>query len=238
MKTFEKIKKALQYPILSICYLLWINESHAQFWEDKILEWFMLNDNYQTKEIPKGFYIDIWWNHPSHWNNTYFFYRRWWHGITVEPNKDLIKRFQKQRPRDLNLQLAIWEKNEKLTFYSFDIDAVSTCDTNSVKRYKDAWYKIIEEYEVEVWTLESIFSTYAQQNQVEILSVDVEWLDLKVLQSNDRDKYRPTYVIVETVEHSVYWRTKDESISKFMTQKWYKIIANTWVNTIFKNAKR
>jgi hypothetical protein len=50
--------------------------------------------------------------------------------------------------------------------------------------------------------LEKICDTYAKNKHVDILSVDVEGLDMDVLESNNRNKYRPTYIIIETVEHS------------------------------------
>ena len=46
------------------------------------------------EECKSGFYVDIGAHHPKRFSNTYFFYKRGWSGITVEPNSDAIKLFK------------------------------------------------------------------------------------------------------------------------------------------------
>jgi hypothetical protein len=55
---------------------------------------------------------------------------------------------------------------------------------------------------VPIWTLEKIFDTYVKDKQIDILSVDVEGWDMDVLESNNWEKYRPSYIILETVEYA------------------------------------
>jgi FkbM family methyltransferase len=233
----RKLKKAFQDPFAVLLYILWVTKCYSQLWEDLIIDWLMLKDNWGIEQPAyKWFYIDIWWNLPIHINNTYFFYKKWWSWINIEPNKLLIKGFDKRRPRDKNLQIAIWKENWELTFYSFAVSQVSTCDPETVKRYTQAWHKVIDTYKVPVWTLEKVCQTYAEGIKIDILSVDVEWLDMEVLKSNDRNKYRPMYVIVETVEHSKQWREKQGSLfNTYFESIQYTIVGETWVNTIYKN---
>lgn len=238
MLSLKQIKKALKQPFTALCYLLWITESHSQFGEDRIIDWLILKDNNGIEKPYKGLYIDIWGNDPVYWNNTYFFYRKWWRWITIEPNKKLIKKFKNKRPEDINLQVAAWRQNGSLAFYSFEVDAVSTCDPIAVKRYLDSWHKMVDEYTVPVRTLEKICNEYIKDKKIDILSIDVEGLDMEVLKSNNREKYSPIYVIIETVENNKNWRVKQSEIfDPFMKEKWYCVVAETWVNTIYKKTQ-
>lgn len=235
MFTLRQIKKGLQNPFSGILFMLWLSECYSQLWEDRIIDFLMLKDNHGIAKEYKGFYIDIWGNEPIRNSNTYFFYRRWWRGISIEPNKKLIRKFYKKRPEDINLQVAAGKENWDLTFYSFEVDQVSTCNTETVKRYKEAWHKVIDEYTVQVMTLEKICDIYVKDKQIDILSIDVEGLDMAVLESNNWEKYRPTYIIVETVENSKDgWMKQSEIFDPYLQSKWYWVIAETGANTIYK----
>ena len=54
-----------------------------------------------------GFYIDIGASHPEFLSVTKHFYDQGWSGLNVDPIKKTIDCFTKDRPRDLNLTLAI-----------------------------------------------------------------------------------------------------------------------------------
>jgi hypothetical protein len=58
---------------------------------------------------------------------------------------------------------------------------------------------------------------------------------MDVLESNNRNKYRPTYIIIETVEHSKDWRIKQNDIfDPYLKSKWYVVVWETGANTIYK----
>ena len=81
-----KIKKYLPpyfyRPLLNF-YDKFINrhyqKSYAQEGEDLILYRMIYG------KIDKGFYVDVGAHHPKRFSNTYFFYRKGWRGINVEP---------------------------------------------------------------------------------------------------------------------------------------------------------
>lgn len=232
----EIIIKLLTHPVKTLneyCryHYLWIVQlSHSSTGEDVILDWIMKKKHW--------FYIDIWWYDPMYWNNTYLFYKKWWQWISIEPNKIGIKKFIKKRPRDINLQLAAWSTNNELTFYVFDDPTISTCNSETVQRYIDAWYKVVDTYTVPIWTLEKICDTYVKDKQIDILSVDVEWWDMNVLESNNWEKYRPTYIILETVEYAKNgvntWTKQNDIFDPYLKSKGYWVIAETGINTIYK----
>jgi len=238
MLLINQLKKAISDPFLALLYILGVTKCYSQLWEDIIIDFLMLKDNGGKELERKWFYIDIGWNDPVHANNTYFFYKKGWTGITVEPNKKLIKNFIRKRPRDTNLQVAIGKQQDNLTFYSFEVSQVSTCDTDTVKRYQEAWHRVIDTYVVPVRTLESICDEHVWDRQIDVLSVDVEWLDMQVLESNNWEKYRPRYVIVETVEHSKDgWVKQSDIFDPFFQSIGYMIAWETGANTIYRDAR-
>jgi FkbM family methyltransferase len=146
-----------------------------------------------------GFYIDIGAFHPIQYSNTYLFYQKGWNGINIEPNPDSFQKFQTIRKRDINLNIGINEKNEKLTYYKFNAPALNTFD----KAHADLWagrpgFKIEETITVDTFTLSDVLSKYVPANKpIDFMSVDVEGLDFKVLSSNNWDKFRPKLLLVE-----------------------------------------
>ena len=150
----------------------------------------------------------------------------------------MIRKFYSTRSRDLNLQIGIWSANSELTFYVFDEHQMCTCDLETVKRYEKIWHKIVDQYTIPIWTLEKLCDTYIKDKTIDILSIDVEWFDMDVLKSNNWDKYRPTYIILETVEYAKNWKntwTKENAIfDPYLKSKGYLVIAETGINTIYK----
>src|SRR3954471_13973014 len=64
-----------------------------------------------------GFYIDIGAADPEYMSVTKHFYDNAWTGINVEPLPQFFEKLSKQRSRDVNLRLAIAEKEGSRTFY-------------------------------------------------------------------------------------------------------------------------
>ena len=148
---------------------------------------------------PVGFYVDIGAFDPIQFSNTNLFYQQGWNGINVEPNPDNFDRFNKLRPRDINLNVGISDRNEKLVYYKFNAGALNTFDKEHAESWdKTSEYKISEQIEIQTYTLEEILDKYMPLNQpIDFLSVDCEGFDLKVIQSNNWQKYRPELVLVE-----------------------------------------
>ena len=80
--------------------------SYSQYQEDLIL-YILLYD------IENGFYIDVGAFDPIKVSVTKAFYLRGWTGINIEPQPDKKDLFDKDRPKDINLPLAIGEKKGK-----------------------------------------------------------------------------------------------------------------------------
>ena len=93
-------------------------------------------------EQAEGFYVDVGAHHPRRFSNTYLFYKRGWRGINIDALPGSMKVFQKFRPRDINLELAVSEREQVLTYYMFNEPALNGFSkTISEKRQTDV-YKI------------------------------------------------------------------------------------------------
>ena len=66
-------------------------------------------------DVEKGFYIDIGANDPIVDSMTKEFYKIGWHGINIEPVPYLYKLYKKLKPRDINLGIAIGDKDGNVT---------------------------------------------------------------------------------------------------------------------------
>jgi hypothetical protein len=142
--------------------------------------------------------------------------------------------FEKYRPRDVNIEQPISEKYEKLTFYIFNEKALNTfVQSNAEKYLLNPDYKILEKKELEAFPLTQVLERYYPEGkQVDFMTVDVEGLDLQVLKSNNWLKFKPLFVLVETLEMESIIEFQNSDIYNFLISKGYLFFAKT-VNTYF-----
>jgi FkbM family methyltransferase len=206
-------------------------KSYSQEGEDMILKRLF-------KGQKKGFYVDIGAHHPRRFSNTFFFYKNGWNGINIEPNPDAFRIFETDRRRDINLQVGISDKVDKLTYYMFDESALNSFDKNIVNsRLSTTNYILLKEIEVTVERLDSILKKFLPIGQViDFLSIDVEGFDLAVLKSNDWSLYRPKYVLAEALGLSMTGITHSD-IYTYMESHSYELIAKTYNTLVFSENK-
>lgn len=175
--------------------------SYSQEGEDillkRIFEYRNINDG--------GFYVDVGAHHPMRFSNTYFFYKRGWSGINIDATPQSMFAFNEIRERDINLEFAISDTEEKLTYYMFNEPALNSFDKElSMTRNQMQNYNIIQKKEIITIRLDQILDQYLPINQeIDFLSIDVEGLDFQVLKSNNWNKYRPKVVLVEVLSKNI-----------------------------------
>lgn len=185
-----------------------------------------------------GFYVDVGAHHPRRFSNTYFFYKRGWRGINIEPNPDAAREFRALRSRDINIELGVSDRSGSLRYYLFDEPALNTFDEKIVEsRLLGTPFKLLGTVDVAVETLASILARHLPAGQqIDFLSVDVEGLDLAVLQSNDWTRFRPYCVLVEALGVPLQ-NIGESEVFCFMADLRYELIAKTF-NTLFFCARR
>jgi FkbM family methyltransferase len=141
--------------------------SYAQNFEDVML-WRAL------KHIEKGFYIDVGAWSPDQDSVTRAFYEQGWHGINIEPNPEFNQQLQNRRPHDINLQLAVGDREETLTMNFLANTGLSTLDDTIAQKHQQAGWEV-ERQPVQVTTLLNIWADHIPPGQdVHFLKLDVE----------------------------------------------------------------
>jgi FkbM family methyltransferase len=208
--------------------------SYAQAGEDAVLH-FLFND----KKIRQIYYLDIGTNKPDLANNTYLFYLRGSRGVCVEADSTLIDRIKTVRPEDkiLNRGVNLTDGNQsEADFYIFDEPSLNTFDRQeAIHRQNQGTFKIVRIDKVKLISLADIIDNYCTRLP-DLLSIDIEGLDLAVLKSIDLQKYPIPVICAETCTYSEnHIRPKDNTIIEYMLSQGYFVYADTYINTIFVN---
>ncbi|MFH1903531.1 MAG: FkbM family methyltransferase [Candidatus Omnitrophota bacterium] len=204
-------------------------KSYSQEGEDMILRYIFGNQK-------TGFYVDVGAHHPKRFSNTCFFYKKGWRGINIDTMPGSMEEFNKRRPRDINVELAISSKKHELTYYIFDEPALNSFskELSESRGGCGGKYKIIDVKKLETFRLEEVLDKHLPKNQIiDFMSVDVEGLDFDVLVSNNWNKYKPKVLLVEIYSESVAGLMEHE-ITKFLKNYGYIIFAKCPNTVIFK----
>tara|TARA_Y100000589_G_scaffold100084_1_gene94570 strand:+ start:2338 stop:3039 length:702 start_codon:yes stop_codon:yes gene_type:complete len=204
------------------------NLCYSQNGEDLIL-----NRLLENKE--KGFFIDVGAHHPIRFSNTYLFYKKGWSGINIDAMPGSMTKFNKIRPKDINIECGVGLKNDQLTFYQFNETALNTFSKKEALSKNKDGYKIIKSNFLQVESLENLLDKYMPRNtKIDFLNIDVEGKDEEVLISNNWEKYKPNYILVEILREK-YIANPNSSIKKFLKSIGYIPINKIFDTYIFKN---
>ena len=160
--------------------------SYAQNFEDVILARVLSGD--------MGFYIDAGANDPVFHSVTKHFYDKGWSGVNIEPHRGFYRKLCERRPRDVNLNLALSDKETVVTFH----EESSGAGISSLTEIFADWNVglTVEDRPIEVTTLARICEQYADR-PIDFLKIDVEGVERLVCQGGDWVKYRPRIVLIE-----------------------------------------
>lgn len=203
--------------------------TYAHCGEDVIVDYFFFHHK-------QGFYVDVGAHHPKRYSNTARLYERGWRGINIDPDSSLMKVFQKQRKRDINLNVGVAKEPGELTLHRFSDPAVNTFSEENAARLRgNKWLSEIAVEKIQVRPLRDILDEYMPANtKIDFLNVDVEDLDFEVVQSNDWGKYRPTFVAIEDRFFDLL-SPKDSQIYSFFTENGYVFMGYVGLTHLFVN---
>jgi len=188
-----------------------VYSSYAQFGEDLIIRPFT--------QAKTGFYVDVGCYHPILYSNTYRLYRAGWHGIVIDPNTKSKRAFKLFRPRDKFVQAGVGIKDTK-TYFEFDDGAYNTFSPEHAESYKKR-ARLISSHEVNLRPLSEILEGV---KSIDVLSIDVEGLDLEVLKTHDWQVF-PRIILIEAKPGS--------ETCNFLVEKGYVLVGLTKLNSIF-----
>lgn len=204
------------------------NVSYSQEGEDLILKRYF--DGRKN-----GFYIDIGAHHPTRFSNTYLFYKLGWRGVNIEARPGSKKLFDKIRPRDINIEVAIAENDQELNYFIFDDPALNSFDENiSIERHNKTKYKILKCIKIKTRKLSDILDEQIKENlKIDFISIDTEGFDLKVLKSNNWEKYIPEFILCEEANFDLT-NPHNSEIYRYLKSMGYDLYAKTINTLIFK----
>lgn len=202
------------------------NVCYGQDGEDLILDRLLERQS-------SGFYVDVGAHHPVRFSNTYLFYRRGWRGINIDAMPGAMKAFQRHRPRDINLECGVAASSGTLRYYRFNEPALNTFDAQEARRKDAAPYHLQDTVEVQVEPLRDLLARHLPAGQaIDFLSVDVEGKDEEVLRSNDWQRYRPRFVLAETLRVDLL-ALADCPVVHFLSEVGYHPVGKAYNTSFF-----
>ena len=202
------------------------NRCYGQDGEDLIINRLLENQ-------PLGFYVDVGAHHPVRFSNTYLFYQRGWYGINIDAMPGSMARFRKVRPRDINIECGVAGSAGRLMYYRFNEPALNTFDVLEAERKSKPPYRVTDTVEVAVERLDALLERYLPRGQqIDFLSVDVEGKDEEVLRSNDWSRFRPRFILAETLRTDMLNMDKCPVV-QFLQSVGYKPVCKAYNTSFF-----
>jgi len=181
----------------------------------------------------KGFYVDVGCYHPIVGSNTYKFFKKGWTGINIDPDPMTMKKFNKFRKKDINLNYGISNDGRELTYYMFEESAINSFSEEFYKERVSIGRNFLGERQIKTTTLKNIFDKYLEKGQsIDFLDIDAEGFDLEVLQSNDWSKYKPHVILVED-QNSEVDSLNDLPTFRFLKPLGYRLVAKTYSTAVY-----
>ena len=189
-------------------------------------------DELLRKYLPEaiGSFVDVGAGQPVRGSNTYYFYKRGWSGILIDPvdfNLRLTKLFRK---RDKFIQNIVSSKNAALNFYEFYPAEYSTIEKSVAESLVNRGIKLRSKIDLKPITLASL-NLSCDPTDATLLSVDVEGHDLEVLQSNNWLGFKPRVICVE--ENTQGIKQLGTKISNYLVAYGYKFVESTDISSIY-----
>ena len=213
----------------------YMRRSYSQCGEDLIIQFIF--DNLVGKS--KVTYMDLGAFHPFKYNNTYLAYLRGGRGINVDANPLSIQQFRKWRPRDTNVNAGVGTTSGTMPFHVMAKSELNTFSEPEAKRMAaNEGVPILKIIPVEVRTFGQLLEQYSPGRTPDLLSIDVEGLDLQIVQSIDFSVHKPDVICVETIRFSSSAVVQKEAgIVDHLKECGYYHHSDTLINSIFLQRK-
>ena len=169
---------------------------------DKQIEHYLNYDN--------GFFVELGANDGVNQSNTLFFERfRGWRGVLIEPYKpnynDLVRNRSSQNyfknaacvgPTYLSPTISLWYSN--LMTATIGIDSDIQNPKNHADQGSKFWGGRAFIFEAPAFTLNRILIEAFSPHKIDLLSLDVEGVELEILNGVDHSVFRFRYILVES----------------------------------------
>jgi FkbM family methyltransferase len=197
--------------------------SYSQTGQDILAE-FLLQRN---GKIPRekgyvGTYVDVGACYPVRASNTFYFYERGWSGICIDANPATAKEFTARRPRDVFISEAVGDEPGILPFYTFDNPQWNCFDRSRMKKLRT---RFTGQIDVPIRRLADMIASTGMTRKIDLLSIDTEGFELKVLRSLELGINRPSLIILECIKPLE--SAMDDPAIKYLTENGYRLASWT-----------
>ena len=181
-----------------------------------------------------GFFVDVGAHHPYRISNTYLFYKNGWRGINVEPNPDFIEAFNRIRPEDLTLNIALAADTGLLTYRRFADPGLNGFFTDEVLRAKVRQDNLVYlgSTEVKAMGVREFLTTYVDETKIDFLNIDVEGFEPPILENWDWQQYRPKLICAEIHGPSIEYVQQHE-VHSILAREGYVFVSRIWQSSMF-----
>jgi FkbM family methyltransferase len=209
--------------------------SYSQMGEDLVL----LDLLHAWMKLDAPTYLDLGAADPIDGSNTYLLYTSGCHGVLVEPNPAYVAKLRQARPRDIVVPAGVGiDDSTAADYYVFrDRPMLNTFSPDEVamRRRQSKDFVVEKVVKIPLVSLNSLIATHLGQAP-DLLSIDIEGLDLAVLRTLDVDRYRPAVIIAEAGRPGNV--NADPALVAFVESKGYIVCGTSLYNTIFADRRR
>jgi FkbM family methyltransferase len=177
-----------------------------------------------------GFYVDVGAAHPLFENDTKALYDRGWRGINIEPNPAFFHELMSQRPGDRNINAAVSDVPGEIAYHEVVGTGLSTCDPDEADRAAAKGFEVVR-YSVSAVMLRALLEE-ATPARIDLLKVDVEGFELKVLSSNDWTRFRPQVILAEATFPESPQR-RDDGVEGYLDGQGYRRVYFDGLNDFY-----
>jgi len=182
---------------------------------------------------PEGFYVDVGALHPVRFSNTYLLYKKGWSGVNIDATPGAMEKFNRLRPRDINVECMIASDTTPQTYFQFGEPALNTMSEEMARKREMQGFPVIAKTVLHPRPLSAILEANMPANKaIDVMSVDVEGLDLAVLESNDWQRFRPRIIIAELLETRLADVAKSD-IHAFLAARGYVMASKLFNSAVF-----
>lgn len=180
-----------------------------------------------------GFYVDVGAHHPYRFSNTAYFFLRGWSGINIDAAPGTAASFARARPNDVTVECAVGLTEGEMDFFLFDEPALNTLEPDRARQLElETNYRVKEVRRLPVRRLDAILSEHLPRGRgIDFLSIDVEGHELAVVHSNDWQRYRPTYVLLELLGRGMLDLAEDPVVQEMRKVDYEPFVKGT--RTVF-----
>lgn len=186
------------------------------------------------KQHTPGTYIDIGSAHPIEHSNTYLFYEKGWRGICVEPNPELCAIYKQVRPEDKAINIGISDgPSGSLRYNRFTQPLINGFfGQDMIEKHVASGETYLGAIDVPCLGVSDFLTREVNMPQVELLNIDVETMEARILGKWNWDLCRPKVICAEIHSQSITTMLESD-VATVMKQAGYTPMSRGWISSIF-----